>query len=230
MNPQFLRTLADIVGSAHCLVGADRGPYVVEGVQAIDPNGTTYTTWGYRMHGDDQVTTGTPGPIIRARVGDILRFTVSNTGTMPHNVDFHAVTGQGGGARDTTVAPGQTATIEARLLYPGIFMYHCAAGDVPGHIVQGMYGGILVDPASSDDRRKAPLLQDRIHVEQRSVGGLELPAGDAVSQKKVRDSLLALNETLPDPARAGGRSGEVDPVRPLIATASGEASIRTRKR
>jgi hypothetical protein len=89
---------------------------------------------------------------------------------------------------------------------------------------------ILVDPASSDDRRKAPLLQDRIHVEQRSVGGLELPAGDAVSQKKVRDSLLALNETLPDPARAGGRRGEVDPVRPLIATASGEASIRTRKR
>jgi glycolate oxidase FAD binding subunit len=31
LNPQFLRTLADIVGSAHCLVGADRGPYVVEG-------------------------------------------------------------------------------------------------------------------------------------------------------------------------------------------------------
>jgi glycolate oxidase FAD binding subunit len=31
VNPQFLRTLADIVGSAHCLVGADRGPYVVEG-------------------------------------------------------------------------------------------------------------------------------------------------------------------------------------------------------
>ena len=67
---------------------------------------------------------------------------------MPHNVDFHAVTGQGGGAKDTTVAPGETATIEARLLYPGVFMYHCAAGDVPMHISQGMYGGILVDPAT----------------------------------------------------------------------------------
>jgi nitrite reductase (NO-forming) len=67
---------------------------------------------------------------------------------MPHNVDFHAVTGQGGGAKDLTVNPGQSATIEARLLYPGIFMYHCAAGDVPAHIAQGMYGGILVDPAT----------------------------------------------------------------------------------
>ena len=120
---------------------------VVEGVKAIDPNGTAYTTWGYRLHGDTTVTTGTPGPIIRARVGDVLRFTLTNDGSMPHNVDFHAVTGQGGGAKDLTVGPGQTATIEARLLYPGMFMYHCAAGDVPMHISQGMYGGILVDPA-----------------------------------------------------------------------------------
>ena len=121
---------------------------IVEGVKAIDPNGLEYMTWGYRLHGDTTVTTGTPGPIIRARVGDVLRFTLTNlaTNTMPHNVDFHAVTGQGGGAADTTVAPGETATIEARLLYPGMFMYHCAAGDVPTHIAQGMYGGILVDP------------------------------------------------------------------------------------
>jgi nitrite reductase (NO-forming) len=27
-------------------------------------------------------------------------------------------------------------------------MYHCAAGDVPLHIAEGMYGGILVDPAT----------------------------------------------------------------------------------
>ncbi len=122
---------------------------VVEGIQTIDVNkGTTYETWGYRINGSDSVT-GTPGPIIRARVGDILRFTITNlAGNMhPHNVDFHAVTGQGGGAADTTVAPGETAVIEARLLYPGMFMYHCAFGDVPLHISQGMFGGILVDPA-----------------------------------------------------------------------------------
>jgi nitrite reductase (NO-forming) len=123
---------------------------VVEGVANIDPaNSVQYRTWGYRIPGDDQVISGSPGPMIRARVGDVLRFTITDpaTNSMPHNVDFHAVTGQGGGAADTTVAPGQTATIEARLLYPGFFMYHCAFGDVPLHIAQGMYGGVLVDPA-----------------------------------------------------------------------------------
>jgi len=122
---------------------------IVEGVQSIDPaTGVEYETWGYRINGGDDVETGTPGPMVRARVGDVLRFTITNLAdnTHPHNVDFHAVTGQGGGAADTTVAPGETVAIEARLLYPGIFMYHCAFGDVPLHIAQGMYGGILVDP------------------------------------------------------------------------------------
>jgi nitrite reductase (NO-forming) len=123
---------------------------VVEQVTQIDPaTGVEYETWGYRVLGDDDSFSGTPGPMIRARVGDLLRFTIHNPegNSMPHNVDFHAVTGQGGGAESTVVGPGGTATIEARLLYPGLFMYHCAMGDVPEHIVRGMYGGILVDPA-----------------------------------------------------------------------------------
>jgi nitrite reductase (NO-forming) len=123
---------------------------VVENVTAIDPaTGVEYETWGYVVAGDEGVVSGTPGPMIRARVGDILRFTVTNPegNSMPHNVDFHAVTGQGGGAAATVVAPGMTAVFEARLLYPGMFMYHCAMGDVPEHIARGMYGGILVDPA-----------------------------------------------------------------------------------
>jgi nitrite reductase (NO-forming) len=122
---------------------------VVENVTAIDPaTGVEYETWGYRLPGDEGAVSGTPGPMIRARVGDVLRFTITNpeSNKMPHNVDFHAVTGQGGGAANTVVAPGMTAIIEARLLYPGMFMYHCAMGDVPEHISRGMYGGILVDP------------------------------------------------------------------------------------
>jgi len=122
---------------------------VVEGVNAIDPaSGVEFETWGYRIAGDTDVVSGTPGPVIRARVGDVLRFTITNPegNTHPHNVDFHAVTGQGGGAEATTVMPGETKTIEARLLYPGFFMYHCAYGDIAQHISHGMYGGILVDP------------------------------------------------------------------------------------
>ena len=122
---------------------------IVEQVTAIDPaTGVEYETWGYRIPGDETVS-GTPGPMIRARVGDVMRFTIHNpeSNAMPHNVDFHAVTGQGGGAANTTVVPGMTAVIEARLLYPGMFMYHCAMSDVPEHIARGMYRGILVDPA-----------------------------------------------------------------------------------
>lgn len=123
---------------------------VVEQVSVIDPaTGLEFETWGYRLAGDDAtVARGTPGPLVRARVGDVLRFVIHNppTNANSHNVDFHAVTGQGGGAAASLVAPGETAVFEARLLYPGIFMYHCAAGDVPAHIVHGMYGGILVDP------------------------------------------------------------------------------------
>jgi hypothetical protein len=116
---------------------------IVEGIYAIDPaTGVDYETWGYKISGAQGDFIATPGPMIRARVGDVLRFTISNpaTNSHPHNVDFHAVTGQGGGAADTSVAPGETTTIEARLLYPGMFMYHCATGDVPNHIVHGMYG------------------------------------------------------------------------------------------
>jgi nitrite reductase (NO-forming) len=124
---------------------------VVEGISTIDPvTGIDFETWGYRLVGGDAdgLVVGTPGPVIRARVGDVLRFTITNPSTShnPHNVDFHAVTGPGGGAEATTVAPGETKTIEARLLYPGFFMYHCAYGDIPAHISHGMFGGILVDP------------------------------------------------------------------------------------
>lgn len=122
---------------------------VVEGVCELDPdNGVTTEMWGYRIGGDDEVRCGSPGPVIRGRVGDIARITLVNpdTSTHPHNIDFHAVTGQGGGAADLTVNPGEQATIQIRLLYPGAFMYHCAYGDVPVHIAHGMYGMFIVDP------------------------------------------------------------------------------------
>jgi hypothetical protein len=80
----------------------------------------------------------------------------------------------------------------------------------------------LVDPNSPEDLQRVRALQDAIGVEQ--PGGpdrLEIPNWDRASQRKVRDALLALNETLPDLGRAGGRKDQVDPVRHLIATAAG---------
>ena len=122
---------------------------VLENVCTIDPaKGVDIDMWGYRVEGDDEVVCGSPGPILRGRVGDMVRITLTNLpgNAHPHNIDFHAVTGQGGGAGDLTVAPGETASIDVRLLYPGAFMYHCAFGDVPVHITHGMYGIFIVDP------------------------------------------------------------------------------------
>ena len=123
---------------------------VLENVCTIDPeNNISHDTWGYRVEGDDEIFCGSPGPVLRARVGDVARITLTNLpeNVHPHNIDFHSVTGQGGGAADLTVAPGETASIDVRLLYPGSFMYHCAYGDVPVHIARGMTGMFIVDPA-----------------------------------------------------------------------------------
>lgn len=43
---------------------------------------------------------GMPGPFIRAREGDVMEVTLTNNDEsgMLHNLDFHAVSGPGGGA------------------------------------------------------------------------------------------------------------------------------------
>jgi hypothetical protein len=79
---------------------------------------------------------------------------------------------------------------------------------------------ILIDPANPKDIKEAHALQDAVIVRQKSPGKLELPNWDTVSQNKVRDSLLALNSTLPDLKRAFGARFQVDQVRHLIGTAA----------
>jgi hypothetical protein len=78
---------------------------------------------------------------------------------------------------------------------------------------------ILVDPANPKDAEEIHKLQDAIQVEQKSPGKFEVPNWDPVSQKKIRDALLILGETLPDSKQMFGTKAEVDPVRHLIGTA-----------
>ncbi len=121
----------------------------IEGICPLDPANGIYTEmWGFRMAGETSVLCGSPGPVLRGRVGDFVTISMTNLSSSrhPHNIDFHAVTGQGGGAEGLTAVPGQTRTISARLMYPGAFMYHCAYDDVPSHIAHGMYGIFIVDP------------------------------------------------------------------------------------
>jgi nitrite reductase (NO-forming) len=89
-----------------------------------------------------------PGRFIRVRQGDQVEFHLNNhpSSRMPHNIDLHAVTGPGGGASSSFVAPGQSATFGFRALNPGLYVYHCATAPVGMHIANGMYGLILVEP------------------------------------------------------------------------------------
>jgi copper-containing nitrite reductase len=99
-----------------------------------------YPFWTFNGH--------VPGPFFRARVGDTLEIHITNSDKSgkPHNVDLHCVTGPGGGASTTTVMPGDHPMARFKLLYPGLFVYHCAAPPVMDHIANGMYGMVLVEP------------------------------------------------------------------------------------
>lgn len=89
-----------------------------------------------------------PGPMIRVREGDTVELTLHNdpTSLHHHNIDLHAVTGPGGGAVSTMVAPGESKTVTFKALHPGLFVYHCATSNVANHMTHGMYGLILVEP------------------------------------------------------------------------------------
>ncbi len=89
-----------------------------------------------------------PGPMVRVRQGDTVELTVENMdgNARPHNVDFHAVYGTGGGAVATTAAPGESNAMKFRADYPGAYIYHCAVPNLDMHISAGMFGMILVEP------------------------------------------------------------------------------------
>ncbi|MFC4871462.1 copper-containing nitrite reductase [Negadavirga shengliensis] len=89
-----------------------------------------------------------PGSFIRTRVGDVVDFKIKNhpDNKLPHNIDLHAVTGQGGGAEASFVAPGQEKTFSFKVINPGLYVYHCATAPVGMHVANGMYGLILVEP------------------------------------------------------------------------------------
>lgn len=111
----------------------------VEKTMKMD-DGVEYRYWTF----DGDV----PGRMIRVREGDTVEVEFSNnpSSTVPHNVDFHAATGQGGGAAATFTAPGRTSTFSFKALQPGLYIYHCAVAPVGMHIANGMYGLILVEP------------------------------------------------------------------------------------
>lgn len=111
--------------------------------------GVKFSAWTF---GDE-----VPGPVIHARVGDKVRFVMTNRSDEPvpgvkltsapmmHSMDFHSamVSPQD---KYQSIAPGQTIEFEFTLNYPGVFMYHCGTPMILEHIAAGMYGAMIVEP------------------------------------------------------------------------------------
>ena len=102
-------------------------------------SGVEYQAWTF---GDS-----VPGPVIHVRQGQTVNVTFTNRGTMEHSLDFHsAITPPN--MHYAEVKPGEKLTYSFVAKVPGAFLYHCGTPPVLLHIGNGMYGAIIVDPAT----------------------------------------------------------------------------------
>ena len=126
-------------------------------------DGATYRYWTFNGK--------VPGPFVRIRVGDTVEVRLKNdaSSSMMHNVDFHAVTGPGGGAKATDAGPGESRGFEFTAINPGLYVYHCAVPIAAQHISNGMYGLILVEPEGGLPKvdHEFYVMQGEIYTEQK---------------------------------------------------------------
>jgi nitrite reductase (NO-forming) len=171
-------------------------------VQGRLSEGIGYTYWTFNGK--------VPGPFLRVRVGDTVEVHLKNAAgsTMMHSVDFHAVTGPGGGAVFTQTNPGEETTFTFKALNPGLYVYHCATPVVAHHIANGMYGLILVEPESG-----LPLVDREYYVMQGEIyttEPLNQPGATTFSQDKLLDEA-------PEYFVLNGAVGALTQEHPLLA-------------
>ena len=183
--------------------------------------GIKFSAWTF----GDQV----PGPTVRARVGDKIRFSMTNRSdeTVPgiqvmqapmmHSMDFHAamVSPQD---KYRSVAPGQTISFEFTLNYPGVFMYHCGTPMILEHIASGMYGAVIVEPREgypTKASREYVVIQSEFYAkpdpDKRKIDGAPLYVLDGDSLRKATPNYTVFNGSHngmvnnPLPAKTGER-------------------------
>jgi nitrite reductase (NO-forming) len=102
--------------------------------------GIKYDAWAF--------SGGAPAPFIHVRQGQRVDLTLTNNGTIPHSVDFHA-------ARIAPNVAFKDVPAGGSIHYsfvandPGAFMFHCGTKPVLAHIANGMYGAIVVEPRAA---------------------------------------------------------------------------------
>lgn len=165
--------------------------------------GVKFSAWTF----GDQV----PGPTIRARVGDKIKFSMTNrsdevmpgvqftAAPMMHSMDFHAamVSPQD---KYRSIAPGQTIEFEFTLNYPGVFMFHCGTPMILEHLASGMYGALIVEPREGYPTkvdREYMVIQSEFYVkldpQKRKIDGQPLYLLDGDNLKKSMPSYTVFN-------------------------------------
>jgi nitrite reductase (NO-forming) len=134
------------IGNAHdaSLPPLEPGPVVKVTIAATDhaveiASGVEYQAWTF----DDTV----PGPVIHVRQGQTVDVTFTNHGTMQHSLDFHSAMTPPS-LHYVELMPNESITYSFVAKVPGAFLYHCGTPPVLLHIGNGMYGAIVVDPAT----------------------------------------------------------------------------------
>jgi len=168
-------------------------------------DGTTFTYWTFNGK--------VPGPFFRVRLGDTVEVHLKNdaSSSMTHSVDFHAVTGPGGGAVGTTTEPGKETMFTFKALNPGLFVYHCATPMVAEHIANGMYGMILVEPEGGLPKvdREFYVMQGEVYTTGKfGDKGLQMPDIDKLLNETpeyyvLNGTTTALNKDHPLQANVG---------------------------
>ncbi|WHZ20789.1 MAG: Multicopper oxidase [Rhodanobacteraceae bacterium] len=102
-------------------------------------SGVEYQAWTF---GDS-----VPGPVIHVRQGQTVNVVFTNKGNMEHSLDFHsAITPPS--RHYVEVKPGESIKYSFVAKVAGAFVYHCGTPPVLLHMGNGMYGAIIVDPAT----------------------------------------------------------------------------------
>jgi nitrite reductase (NO-forming) len=172
---------------------------VKEVTDAIAPN-VAYHAWTFN---------GTvPGPVIRVRQGQTITFTLLNQGTMPHSIDFHAAQTPWN-VNYQPVPVGKSFTFSWKARYPGVFLYHCGTPPVMFHMANGMYGAIIVDPASGwAPAQEYVLVQSEFYTRQNPDGTYSIDANKLLAGQPDEVSFNGYAnqyQTTPLTAKAGQR-------------------------
>jgi len=108
----------------------------------VDLGGLVVNTWAY---GDT-----VPGPLLRARAGDLLRVQVDNqlpatTSVHWHGIALHNAMDGVPGMTQAPIGAGKAFTYEFTVPDPGTYFYHPHSGV---QLDRGLYGALLVDEAA----------------------------------------------------------------------------------